>query len=154
MESDFGAWLKKFRDRLGVSLEEFAYALGLKSRHSVWQAEQKPKRVGRGGTEEGIMYLAGCATAEDLDRMVADWRFPPLAEVAKRFEERWAIYCPGMPSPLLLGTKPPTTASADFEAAKVALLKLPAADREALISELLAGGFTGRPRKTAARKKK
>jgi transcriptional regulator with XRE-family HTH domain len=87
----FGLWLRRVREKLGLTQGKMAKALGLKSYISVRDIEQRDERSMRGTTAEALLEMLGYRDEEDLDRAWRVGEIPDLAGVRRRLAEAQAL---------------------------------------------------------------
>jgi transcriptional regulator with XRE-family HTH domain len=90
---DFGPWLKRIRDKLGLSQTAFADRIGLKARETVgkWESTARLDAM-RGANVEALLAFLGYADIEEMDRARKSDTWPDMTLLRTRLGAPRAVY--------------------------------------------------------------
>lgn len=80
----FGQWVKKIRNKLGLSQQQWADALSLKTREGVALIEKRSSPKLRGDTLESLLEFLGYSTLEEMNVAWRTGAMPDLNAIERR----------------------------------------------------------------------
>jgi len=89
---EFGEWLKRIRDKLGLTQTQFADVIGLKARETVgkWESNQTP--VMRGANGEALLAFLGYSDIEEMEHAWKSQAWPDMELLRSRAGTARAVY--------------------------------------------------------------